>query len=410
MAFISILMPCFYSSSPDKKSITDYVSKQLSIDNSEFEAFSITPANSNYLEYAVRLLNSSFSLSNIEEIIHSKESLKVFLDKTFESFKSMVSKINLLEIELKEALSNKQIDTKEAVLNQDLNNSCNIDKIKNLLDTQLENSEMFRVNTERTLSRIKEEYDNILSEFNEIKKLDYNKQVYSNKYYCKDNNCNNLILNISNSEFTKDINKKSQANNYAMYCNNNFYNVYNNTDNTYSKSFGNPLTSRSCINKTEKPLVTSFSKQILNNIDNNSNFNEQNKLKNNNCIFNIENLNNNLSKSYTFDSYVQSSNISKIVKNNDGNLRESNDIFSKTISIPKLNIDLNFNKLKKNTNCSKDNSLSPKLCLETKYNNNLSLSYNKMLNTQLNNIKKGINSINPNLSKPIQIPKLNIKK
>jgi hypothetical protein len=47
---------------------------------------------------------------------------------------------------------------------------------------QLENSESFRLNTERTLSKIREDFELIVSEFDEIKRLDSQRLLQGKKY------------------------------------------------------------------------------------------------------------------------------------------------------------------------------------------------------------------------------------
>ena len=47
---------------------------------------------------------------------------------------------------------------------------------------QLESSESFRLNTERTLSKIREDFELIVSEFDEIKRLDSQRVIQGKNY------------------------------------------------------------------------------------------------------------------------------------------------------------------------------------------------------------------------------------
>lgn len=189
MSYISVLVPAFYCSSKDLNSASSFFSKQLCLDPCDYEMIPASPAQAECTEYAVRLLNSSLSLSNIEEVLYHKESMKVFLEKTFESMRAMVSKIGLLETELKEALDNKIQSDRATNQTDEIEHKANVGKLKSLISMQIESSESFRTNTERTLSKIKEEFELIVSEFNEIKRLDSQKQVMANKKYENEENC-----------------------------------------------------------------------------------------------------------------------------------------------------------------------------------------------------------------------------
>lgn len=177
MAYISLIVPSLYSSSSDIESATIYFSKQLGVDSSEFDIFPIKSASPDHIELGVRLLNSSLCLSNIEDILYHRESMKVFLDKTFESMRSMMSRICLLEIEHKDECESR---VEDSLRKEKIDNTINTHKLKEMISIQLESSESFRLNTERTLSKIKEEFEFIVSEFEDIKRLDSQRPLVSN--------------------------------------------------------------------------------------------------------------------------------------------------------------------------------------------------------------------------------------
>jgi len=144
---------------------------------------SVDPANPDNTEYAVRLSNSNLSLNYLEEILYHRNCMKVYMDKTFESMQGMMSRISVLENELREQSdSNKASEKNYKKEEIDEENKSNISKLKDILSMQLESSESFRQNTERTLSKIKEEFELIVSEFDEIKRLDSQRVIHNKKF------------------------------------------------------------------------------------------------------------------------------------------------------------------------------------------------------------------------------------
>lgn len=253
MAYISLIVPSFYSNSSDIISASTHFSKQLGIDPSEYDIFPIKPATPDNIEFGVRLLHSTLSLSNIEDILYHRESMKVFLDKTFESMRSMMSRICLLEMELKEQSENRVGESmirKEEI--DDTSN--NAHKLKDLISMQLESSESFRLNTERTLSKIKEEFELIVSEFEDIKRLDSQRPIVSNyKIYEEQNlsnreaqndkqKINSITSRGKNKKDTKSNQRGSNASN-----NNNYINSGNPSPNIVKKNSSLPVQSISQI-------------------------------------------------------------------------------------------------------------------------------------------------------------------
>lgn len=102
MSFISILIPSFYCPTSEKKDAESFFSDRMGINNDDFELFYINPAETDKIEYAVRLKKSKFNLNYLETILYQKSSMKVYFDKTFESLQSMMSRISVLENELRE--------------------------------------------------------------------------------------------------------------------------------------------------------------------------------------------------------------------------------------------------------------------------------------------------------------------
>ncbi len=95
-------------------------------------------------------------MGKIESLIYQRDCIKSLVEKTFESLHSITDKFLNMEQELKLTLENKNVDSGN---NINLNDN---QKLKSLLSLQLENSENFRLNTERTLNRIKEEFQQMV--------------------------------------------------------------------------------------------------------------------------------------------------------------------------------------------------------------------------------------------------------
>ena len=82
----------------------------------------------------------------------------------------MASKLNILEKELKTFSNNRSLFIDDNENNkQNINLAQDNQKLKDLLSTQIENSENFRINTEKTLNKIKAEFHNMEEEEGEVK-------------------------------------------------------------------------------------------------------------------------------------------------------------------------------------------------------------------------------------------------
>jgi hypothetical protein len=109
MSFISILLPAVYSQYSDINGASASFASKLNLSQSDFDIIPLDPASETVTEYAVRLHNSNLSLNHLEEILYHRSCMKVYMEKTFESMQSMMSRINVLESELRELTdSNKQ--------------------------------------------------------------------------------------------------------------------------------------------------------------------------------------------------------------------------------------------------------------------------------------------------------------
>lgn len=102
MSYISITVPAFYCSSNDFEEAKTFFSSKIGISSNEFDFFSIDPATHSKTEFGVRLHNSNLSLNYLEEILYQRNCMRIYMDKTFESMQGMMSRISVLENEIKE--------------------------------------------------------------------------------------------------------------------------------------------------------------------------------------------------------------------------------------------------------------------------------------------------------------------
>lgn len=109
MSFISILLPAIYSTSADISGASAVFSEKLNLSTSDFDIIPLEAANESVTEYAVRLHNSNLSLNHLEEILYHRNCMKVYMDKTFESMQCMMSRISLLETELRDLTMNNKL-------------------------------------------------------------------------------------------------------------------------------------------------------------------------------------------------------------------------------------------------------------------------------------------------------------
>ena len=206
MSFVSIIIPAFYCNMADIESAKSYLSSQMKIQNNDFQIFPLSPANEGVIEYGVRLNNSTLSLMNIQNILQEKDNL--------------LEKIKSLEQNIIELNRVKEVEDKSLISS----------KIKDLISMHIESSESFRVNTERTLNKIKEEFEIIVGDLDGIKKLDSQRQNLNSKRKENDYSFkNNFTLGNSltsrskagNSNNTKNsMNNRLKTNNQSPVINN----------------------------------------------------------------------------------------------------------------------------------------------------------------------------------------------
>ena len=189
MSYISILLPAFHLNTTDISEITKQCSIQFDLSPDKFDVLEINDKSSK-INYGIKFNESNLSLSSIEDLIYQKDCMQTLSEKAFESLHSMSQKLNELINSFKENGNNEEF--KKDLMNDNI-------KLKELLVSQIEYSDNFRINTEKTLNRIKEEFRTIVQELETLKKKSNNKEEDINNIENINNNINNNALLISSS-------------------------------------------------------------------------------------------------------------------------------------------------------------------------------------------------------------------
>jgi hypothetical protein len=184
MSYISILLPAFHLNTTDISEISKQCSIQFGLSPDKFDVLEIND-KSPQINYGVKFNESYLSLSSIEDLIYQKDCMQTLSEKAFESLHSMSQRLNEIINSFKENGNNEEF--KKDLINDNI-------KLKELLVSQIEYSDNFRVNTEKTLNRIKEEFKTIVQELETLKKKSNNKEDEINI-----NNIENLNNNVNNN-------------------------------------------------------------------------------------------------------------------------------------------------------------------------------------------------------------------
>jgi hypothetical protein len=189
MSYISILLPAFHLNTTDISEIIKQCSIQFDLSPDKFDVLEINDKSSK-INFGIKFNESNLSLSSIEDLIYQKDCMQTLSEKAFESLHSMSQKLNELINSFKENGNNEEF--KKDLMNDNI-------KLKELLVSQIEYSDNFRINTEKTLNRIKEEFRTIVKELETLKKKSNNKDDDINNIESLNNNINNNALLISSS-------------------------------------------------------------------------------------------------------------------------------------------------------------------------------------------------------------------
>ncbi len=160
MSYISILLPAFHLNTTDITAIKKQCSIQFNLEPDKFELLEI-PNKSNNINYGIKFKESYLSLSSIEDLIYQRNCIQSLSEKTYESLQSMSKKLNELLNSFKE--NGNSVEFKKDLMNDNI-------KLRELLVSQIEYSDNFRMNTEKTLNRIKDEFRTMVKELEALKK------------------------------------------------------------------------------------------------------------------------------------------------------------------------------------------------------------------------------------------------
>ena len=160
MSYISLLLPAFYLNTTDINDIIKQCSIQFNLASNKFELLEIND-KTNKINYAIKFKDSSFSLRSIEDLIYQRNCMQSLSQKTFDSLQLMTHKLNEFINTFKENGNSEEI--KKELINDNI-------KLKELLMSQIEYSDNFRINTEITLNRIKDEFKTMVIELQTLKK------------------------------------------------------------------------------------------------------------------------------------------------------------------------------------------------------------------------------------------------
>ena len=228
MSYISLLLPAFHLNTTDISEIIKQCSIQFDLAPEKFEVLEIMDKTPQ-INYGIKFKESILSLSSIEDLIYQKDCMQTLSEKAFESLQSMSKKLNEIINSFKENGNNEEF--KKDLMNDNI-------KLKELLVSQIEYSDNFRVNTEKTLNRIKDEFRTIVKELETLKKKSNSKDDFSNS----NNNLNNLnnkdLLNIGNENKINIGNNSNNSNNDNININPNNQNNQNINSNSNKNQTG----------------------------------------------------------------------------------------------------------------------------------------------------------------------------
>jgi hypothetical protein len=211
MSYVSLLLPAFHLNTIDINDIIKQCSIQFNLTPDEFEVLEINDKTNN-INYGIKLNESSLSLSSIEDLIYQRNCMQSLSEKVFESLQLMTKRLNELINSFKENGNSEEF--KKDLMNDNI-------KLRELLVSQIEYSDNFRINTEKTLNRIKDEFRTMVKELETLKKKS-NKDEQINSIggpvkksgNTNNNNINNQKVNFSAS--STNINNQGNDNNYSL--------------------------------------------------------------------------------------------------------------------------------------------------------------------------------------------------
>ena len=210
MSYISLLLPAFHLNTTDISDIIKQCSIQFNLTSDKFELLEITDKTNN-INFGIKLKESNLSLKSIEDLIYQRNCMQSLSEKIFESLQSTTKKINELINSFKENGNSEEF--KKDLMNDNI-------KLRELLVSQIEYSDNFRMNTEKTLNRIKDEFRTMVKELETLKKKSNNAKdeqitIAGGTNNKKTGNMNN-INNNPTVNFSGSSSNINNENNYSL--------------------------------------------------------------------------------------------------------------------------------------------------------------------------------------------------
>lgn len=211
MAYLSLILPAFHFNSYDLSEIQKEICHQFNITEDKFELLEFKDSTQNK-NYGIKLLESSLSLSSIEDLIYLKSCMQSLNEKTLENLQTMTERLKELEHQLKFTNIENENGNNEGFKKELINDNI---KLRELLASQIEYSDNFRMNTEITMNKIKDEFKTMVKELELLrKKAEKNKRLtknssnfYKNNKNVVENNGNNFGHNNTTTKKRNELNK-----------------------------------------------------------------------------------------------------------------------------------------------------------------------------------------------------------
>ena len=224
MSYISIIIPAFHLNSSDISEIQKQCSIQFNIPTDNFELLKIND-NTNNINYGIKFIESCLCLSSLEDLIYERNCMQSLSEKTYESLQSMNKRLNELENQLCSFNNSSKDNNDKDLMNDNI-------KLKQLLVSQIEYSDNFRINTENTLNKIKDEFKSVVNELEKLRKKPENKSIYNDSTNA-DNVIKKYLSNCGGNSSLCLLNTNNQNNNWVYEGNTN-----NNGDTFINHSIG----------------------------------------------------------------------------------------------------------------------------------------------------------------------------
>ena len=209
MTYLSLILPAFHFNTFDLSEIQKEICHQFNITEDKFELLEFKD-NTQNKNYGIKLLESSLSLSSIEDLIYLKSCMQSLNEKTLENLQTMTERLKELEHQLKFTNIENENGNNEGFKKELINDNI---KLRELLASQIEYSDNFRMNTEITMNKIKDEFKTMVKELELLrKKAEKNKRLTKNSSNFYKNNKNAVENNGNNYGHSNTTTKKRNEN------------------------------------------------------------------------------------------------------------------------------------------------------------------------------------------------------